>query len=213
MPTKRFKTMKNFSIFFVLGIFACTINGFSQIKVSSTGKVGINNTNPTYQLDVSGTMRINDSGDALIYQYGEFYPNSGWSSLGNSGYMWDELYAYQGYFYYCDVYYSDASLKTDVQNLALAGDRLKGLRPVTYKMNLPVKPGREAEGKTDVAQMGFIAQEVQEIFPEIVAADKNGVLGIRYTELIPVLVKAFQEQQSEIDDLKARIEKLEAAGK
>jgi hypothetical protein len=61
--------------------------------------------------------------------------------------------------------------------------------------------------------MGFIAQEVQPVFPEIVTKQKDGSLGIRYTELIPVLVKAFQEQQAEIDDLKARIGKLEAAGK
>jgi len=205
--------MKKFLIFFVLGIFACTISGFSQIKVNSTGKVGINNTNPAYQLDVSGTIRINDSGDALIYQYGEFYPNSGWSSLGNSSYMWDELYAYQGYFYYCDVYYSDVNLKTDIKDLPTAKERLNGLRPVSYKMKPHVKPGGEGEGKAEAAQMGFIAQEVMEIFPEIVAEDKNGVLGIRYTELIPVLVKAFQEQQAEIDELKVRIEKLEAAGK
>ena len=61
--------------------------------------------------------------------------------------------------------------------------------------------------------MRFIAQEMQKIFPEIVVEDKNGVLGIRYTELIPVLVKAFQEQQQVIDDLKARVEALEAAKK
>lgn len=205
--------MKKYTLAFMTCLIVFSFTGFSQIKVSSTGKVGINNTNPTYQLDVSGTMRINDSGNTLIYQYGEFYPSSGGSSLGNGSYMWDELYAYQGYFYYCDVYYSDASLKTDVQTLTLAGDRLKGLRPVTYKMNPSVKPGHEAEVKSGVAQMGFIAQEVQEIFPEIVAADKNGVLGIRYAELIPVLVKAFQEQQAEIDALKARIEKMETAGK
>lgn len=200
--------MKKIILLAVFGLFILSVH--AQIKVNSTGKVGINNTNPTYQLDVSGTFRVNDNGDQLIYQYGEFYPNSGWSSLGNYSYMWDEVYAYQAYFYYCDVYYSDASLKTDVRNLATASDRLKSLRPVSYKLKPNVKEEGEKTGKEEGEQMGFIAQEMQEIFPEIVVADKNGVLGIRYTELIPVLVKAFQEQQQVIDDLKARVDALEA---
>ena len=191
-------------------VFVCAN---AQIKVSSTGNVGINNTSPTYKLDVNGNFRVNDSGNALIYQYGQFYSDAGYSSLGSSGYMWDELYAYQGYFYYCDIYYSDASLKSDIKSLPSASGQLKALRPVSYKMNAPVKEGREAAAQAGVSQMGFVAQEVQEIFPEIVVADKNGTLGIRYTELIPVLVKAFQEQQAEIESLKTRLEALEAAKK
>ena len=181
----------------------------AQIKVTSTGKVGINNTSPTYQLDVNGDFRAGD----LISQYGMLYSTYGYSRLGDYSYMWDELYAYQGYFYYCDIYYSDASLKTDVRNLSPASERLKGLRPVSYKMKAPEKTGVEGTEKADVEQMGFIAQEMQALFPEIVVADKNGTLGIRYTELIPVLVKAFQEQQQLIDDLTRRIEALETAKK
>jgi len=203
--------MKKILLLAVFSLVILSVN--AQIKVNSTGKVGINNTSPTYQLDVNGTFRVNDNGDALIYQYGEFYPNSGYSSLGNYGYMWDELYAYQAYFYYCEVYYSDSNLKTDIKELPSAGERVKGLRPVSYKMKSHVKAGAEDQVKAETEQMGFIAQEVQEIFPEIVVADKNGVLGIRYTELIPVLVKAFQEQQQVIDDLTNRIETLEAAKK
>ncbi|WP_372776637.1 tail fiber domain-containing protein [Mangrovibacterium sp.] len=202
--------MKNVLLLAVFSLFCLAAK--AQIKVNSTGKVGINNTSPTYQLDVSGTFRVNDNGDALIYQYGEFYPNSGWSSLGNYSYMWDEVYAYQGYFYYCDIYYSDANLKTEIKNLNSASDRLKELRPVSYKMKPHVRPGNEADVDVDVnaEQMGFIAQEMQEIFPEIVVKDKNGVLGIRYTELIPVLVKAFQEQQQVIEELRAKVEELQA---
>ncbi|MBW6535840.1 MAG: hypothetical protein K0B11_12605 [Mariniphaga sp.] len=116
--------MKNFSIFFVLGLFACTINGFSQIKVSSTGKVGINNTNPTYQLDVSGTMRINDSGDALIYPYGTFYP-SGYCSLGDYSSRWYDLYAVSPTFTYSPTIDSDESFKTDIRDFAPVSEKLK----------------------------------------------------------------------------------------
>ena len=203
--------MKKIILLAVFGLFILSVN--AQIKVNSTGKVGINNTNPTYQLDVNGTFSINDNSNQLIYQWGELYPVSGWSSLGNYGYMRNEVHAYQAFFYYCDVYYSDASLKSNIQDLPSASERVKGLRPVTYKMKPSEKAGQEADKKAETEQMGFIAQEMQKIFPEIVVEDKNGVLGIRYTELIPVLVKAFQEQQQVIDDLKARVEALEAAKK
>lgn len=163
--------MKRILLPALLSIIFFSVN--AQIKVSSTGSVGINNTNPVFKLDVNGNFRVNDNGDALIFQYGTFYSDAGYSSLGNSGMMWDELYAYQGYFYYCDVYYSDVSLKTDIKSLISASGQLKQLRPVTYKMKPVVKEGREPALQEEVIQMGFVAQEVQDIFPEIVVADNN----------------------------------------
>jgi hypothetical protein len=58
-------------------------------------------------------------------------------------------------------------------------------------------------------QVGLIAQDVQKVLPEAVS-EENNVLAIRYTEVIPLLVAAIQEQQAIIEDLKTRIEILEA---
>ena len=142
---------------------------------------------------------------------------SSYSTLGTSSYNWDELYAYDAYFYYYTVYYSDENAKTDIKNILATTDKLKLLRPVSYKLIPKFKGDEEADAKiaskAEVEQLGLIAQEVKEIFPEIVVADENGTLGIRYTALIPLLIKAFQEQQTLIDDLKARLEKLEQAQK
>ena len=62
--------------------------------------------------------------------------------------------------------------------------------------------------------MGFLAQDVQKIFPELVYADKNGILSIDYIALIPVLVESLKELnakvdalQKENDDLKAKVGK------
>jgi hypothetical protein len=59
---------------------------------------------------------------------------------------------------------------------------------------------------------GLIAQEVREVLPDIVSGDdgENGTLGMNYSELVPVLVKAVQEQQAEIDTQTERIAALEA---
>jgi hypothetical protein len=68
-------------------------------------------------------------------------------------------------------------------------------------------------------QIGFVAQELETVFPSMIEEvseldeDKkftgNKVKGIKTTVLIPILVKAIQEQQAIINELKARIETLE----
>ncbi|HEY5411214.1 MAG TPA: hypothetical protein VIJ94_10865 [Caulobacteraceae bacterium] len=54
-------------------------------------------------------------------------------------------------------------------------------------------------------QIGFIAQEMQKTLPSVVLTEKNAekTLGIKYTQIIPVLAAAVQEQQAEIVELKA----------
>jgi hypothetical protein len=52
--------------------------------------------------------------------------------------------------------------------------------------------------------IGLIAQDVQKVFPEVIdiQEDEMNTLGVRYQELVPVLVKAIQELKAELDELK-----------
>ena len=59
-------------------------------------------------------------------------------------------------------------------------------------------------------KLGFIAQEVQEIFPDLVKEDDLGYLAVDYNGIIPVIVEAMKEQQNMIDKQNRRIEALEA---
>jgi len=61
-------------------------------------------------------------------------------------------------------------------------------------------------------RVGLIAQDVEKTAPEVVDSigDEQDTLQVRYTEVIPFLVKAIQEQQTIINELKTRIETLEA---
>lgn len=203
--------MKKISFIFVLGLWALSFNAFSQINVSSTGKVGIDNTSPGYQLDVSGNFKVDDGYEDIIFNYGEFY-SSGYASLGDYSDRWYELYAVYPTFSYSPDIDSDINLKKDIKDLTLMKDKLSLLRPVEYKLKeRKNKEGKVVPLKENKYSFGFIAQEMEKIFPDIVTKRESGTFGIRYTELIPVLVKALQEQQTEIDGLKARIEKLESA--
>lgn len=60
-------------------------------------------------------------------------------------------------------------------------------------------------------KIGFVAQELQTVIKEVVHADsinKNALLGVNYGEIVPVVVKAIQEQQSMIEDQKKENQKL-----
>jgi hypothetical protein len=206
--------MKKICIIFLMEVLSFSFGAMAQIKVANNGFVGINNTNPTCQLDVSGNLRISDpSGGNLIFEYSQFYPISGYSTLGTSSYYWNELYAYDAYFYYSTTYYSDSKLKSDIKAIENTGNKLMLLKPVKYKMlpkyNGDAKSDSIMTEKAKIDQIGFIAQDIQKIFPELVTQDKAGTLGIKYIELIPILVKAYQEQQAELIILKERVAKLE----
>jgi hypothetical protein len=50
--------------------------------------------------------------------------------------------------------------------------------------------------------IGVIAQEVEEVLPEIVTTRDNGYKAVKYEKLVPLLIEAIKEQQKEIEDLK-----------
>jgi hypothetical protein len=76
------------------------------------------------------------------------------------------------------------------------------LNPVHY-----MKKGTLASTAYTREENGFIAQEIQKILPFIVAegSDENKLLSVDYNSFIPVLTKAIQEQQKQIEDQNAKI--------
>jgi len=94
---------------------------------------------------------------------------------------------------------SDQRFKMNIKpmNSALANVML--LKPVTYNWNVTAFPNR---GFNNLNQLGFIAQDVQKIFPELVTTDADGYLSMDYAKVTPILVKAVQEQQELINEIK-----------
>lgn len=100
---------------------------------------------------------------------------------------------------------SDIRLKTEIKPLEKSLSQLLLLNPVNYLK-------KESLTSTDyyIKENGFIAQELQKIFPDLVIEekDKDKLLSINYIALIPVLTKAIQEQQSQIEDQQKQIDEL-----
>ena len=88
---------------------------------------------------------------------------------------------------------SDARFKTNVTALAGALDTVGRMRPVNYEWKRAEFPTREfADGR----QVGFIAQDVLDVLPEVVTQGSDGYYSVDYGHLTPVLVAAIQEQQA-----------------
>jgi len=102
---------------------------------------------------------------------------------------------------------SDYRLKENIAPMTGALDKVALLKPVTYKWKVDGSNGE-----------GFIAHELAEVVPQAVTGEKDAVnedgsidpQGIDTSFLVATLTAAIQEQQTIINDLKARIETLEA---
>ena len=101
---------------------------------------------------------------------------------------------------------SDIRLKKNIIALENSLSVINKLNPVAYdkKQNL-------ASVDYSIKENGFIAQELQKILPDLVheSADKDKLLSVNYTAIIPILTKGIQEQQVIIEDQKKRLEALE----
>ncbi|MFL5748546.1 MAG: tail fiber domain-containing protein, partial [Niastella sp.] len=175
---------------FVIGNAASTYNllfftdGFDvtdeKLRITSAGNVGIGTTSPADKLSVAG---------AIVPAADNTY------TLGKSGARWSAVWAANGV-----IQTSDARLKTDIEPLQYGLKEVLQLRPVSFKW----KNERNSPRK-----LGLLAQEVQPIIPEVIANDEqNGILGMNYAELVPVLINAIKEQQRQIEEIQNRITDL-----
>ncbi len=82
-------------------------------------------------------------------------------------------------------------------------DQLVQLRPVTFEWDTAT--GLEANGE----QIGLVAQDVCDVFPQAVKADGDDSVAVSNHALVAVLVKAVQEQQEHIQNLETRLSSLE----
>lgn len=69
-----------------------------------------------------------------------------------------------------------------------------------YEWNEKMK---ELTGRTG-SEFGVIAQDVQEVFPDIVTLEDDGYLAVDYAQFVPILIEAIRELKTEIDSLKSQ---------
>ena len=88
--------------------------------------------------------------------------------------------------------YSDESLKTNIKTIDNGLDKVMALRGITFD--------RIADGSTST---GVSAQDVAAVLPEAVATDAEGLMAVKYGNLVGLLIEAIKDLKEEVNELKA----------
>lgn len=208
-----------------------TIGGVEKLGIGDPGKGGngsldvsgghvfVDENFGIFSTDEAGTLEAgfdtDEAGSMYIYSQGarkldmtsdRFVPTVNATNitggtpglyLGASNRRWKAVYSVTG-----SIQTSDRRLKSNIQDLEYGLDEILKMRPTRYKWK------SDPEGADDI---GLIAQDVQALVPEAVDVgnDEEQTLGIMYSDLVPVLINAVQEQQKEIVQYEAKNEALE----
>jgi hypothetical protein len=230
--TYDFYTINNVEIARITGdpsflAFSTGSSATERMRIAANGNVGIGTTTPSRPLEVNGS--IVSSG---LTQYRQDTANEGGQiemcAANNNAVVWN-----------IDVYgstttpalrvfnasavgvtlvsgatawttMSDINLKTDLRPIENAIDTLKDIRCVTYRF-------KDIDEPDSKRRIGIIAQDIVGKVDEALdhaqmKNDPNDYLSVRYTELVPHLIKAIQELSAKNTDLEARLKALENAG-
>jgi hypothetical protein len=92
---------------------------------------------------------------------------------------------------------SDVRLKENIKPIKSALDKVSKLQGVTFDW-------KKSDSILDIKEdVGFIAQDVQKVMPELVRENKDGMLSMRHQGIAPILLEAIKELKAEIEELKS----------
>ena len=103
---------------------------------------------------------------------------------------------------------SDINLKDDITPIESAIDKVKGINGVEFKWKEDAELALLKPGERSV---GVIAQDVEKVLPTAVKSNSRDQLCVEYNQLIPLLVEAVKDQQTQIEDLKQQIADLQSS--
>jgi hypothetical protein len=199
-------------------------NGSAKMAITSDGKVGIGTVSPYARLDVisnvaADTFFVENTNTGLTGATAYFKTSRSagtdclfiWGVANvtntfrvyNNGNVQNTNNSYSGI--------SDVKLKENIVDATPKLEKLMNVRVVNYnfKENLGYEPFK---------QLGVIAQEVEKIFPGLVEDtpdrdEKGKKLGtttksVKMSVFVPILIKAIQEQQTQIEELKLQVATL-----
>ena len=97
---------------------------------------------------------------------------------------------------------SDIRLKKNIQLIPNALDKIDKINGYTFNW----KEDKELSNTHGFAghDVGVIAQEIEEILPEIVTTRNNGYKAVKYEKIVPLLIQCIKELKSEINELKSK---------
>jgi Chaperone of endosialidase len=211
-----------------LSVAGSVNNGLSLSGTGSANgiKIGDDQTSSVTIYHNSTGLDLNAPGGRVYYGSFEYFEDGGSNEcafnsdlrptqtdtydLGTLSYKWQNVWATDG-----TINTSDIRDKENVTPVTYGINEIMQLNPVSFNWK-----GRNENKK----KLGLIAQELLEVVPEVVKTHDEEIIneatgetqiielermGVYYSDLIPVLIKGMQDQQKMIDELNAKIIKLE----
>jgi hypothetical protein len=168
------------------------------VSIAGTGKATVTGTYPSFTID-GGSTSPNEIFGGITYSTGLSY-SSKHQQLNFTGEVSGDLNVSGDICAFDTSITSDRQFKDNIELIIDPVDTVKSLRGVTFDWN-------EQSGKSG-HDVGVIAQEVEEILPEVVKTDENtGVKSVAYHKLVPLLIEAVKSLSSEIEVLKKELGK------
>ena len=175
------------------GIYAAA-SGATANNVAGyfSGRIGVNTTAPAADIHLLQSDATSSGPGGMGFQFG----SSTWKilhtgthfSFAENGIRLAYIQSGTGAY----VQTSDETLKQDVAPIGNVLDGVMQLNPVSYSY---------ISDSENTRVNGFIAQEVEAVFPELVRTDENGKKGLAYSDFGALAVAAIQEQQALIANL------------
>lgn len=216
--------MKKYILIFVIILLSNKIN--AQLKIGSTGNVGIGTMGPTYKLDVVGTSQFTGnirfvtsgctySNEVLLFDNSGLYckptikPAVDWSGhLGTSTNRFGDIFSHHVITKNLTID-SDERIKKNITEINNTIENIKKIKSVTYNYtgqfeNTPDQVLKNESNK----EIGFLAQNLLEVYPELVTNREDiGHYTVNYIGMIPILLSAIKEQQVLIEELQQIVNK------
>lgn len=193
----------------------------TPLVITRSGNVGINNMSPAASVDlqvgqstgdriqIGDQSQLVDMGNMILDVSSSFRPTADNAyQLGGSQNRWTSVWSADG-----SINTSDRRDKSNIRDIKYGLSEVLKLHPVIYSWKDAPERGEK---------LGLIAQELQLVIKEAVVSKtfttepngnklvtENERLGVYYGDLVPVMIKAIQEQQQQIDNKDAKIQSLE----
>jgi Chaperone of endosialidase/Head domain of trimeric autotransporter adhesin len=192
-----------------------TNGNITRMVLIDNGSLGIGVSDPFYKLDVGDRIRLrsannsagiwlNDDVNATSPAFIGMKANDEVGFYGQSGGPGWRFYINtttgNGWMQGTLTQNSDMRLKKDISPIQNSLQKITRLNGYTYHW--------KNENADSRLQTGVLAQEVQKLFPELVTENKEGILAVNYSGLIPVMIESIKEQQKQIDELKKLVERI-----
>ena len=156
----------------------------TKMTIKANGYVGIGTTSPGYTLEVNGTANIVSHLSAHCLGVGTAAPAQN-GVIRAAG----DIIAY---------YSSDKKLKDNIVKIEKPLEKLDKINGYEFDWN-------DKQKLYEGHDVGVVAQEVEEVYPELVETRKNGYKAVKYEKLVPLLVESIKELKNEIEQLKKQI--------